>query len=296
MSAATSPSTDRRYGIEQVCRIWEVPRSSFYAQRAEHAPAAKPGPRGPRPRISDPVLVDAIRADLAASPFQGEGHRKVWARLKMSRAIRVSRKRVLRIMREHALLSPHRVRQGPDRLHEGTITTEAPNLMWGTDGARVQTVEEGWGWIFVAVEHWNSECVGWHVCKEGTRYAALEPLAMGLTGLYGSVQPDVARGLSVRMDHGTQYLAHHFVNQLRFWGITPSFAFLEQPQTNGVAERFHRTLKEQVIHGRIFRTLADVREAVAAFVTQYNAAWRVEKLGFLTPLEAREHVARQEAA
>ncbi len=296
MSAAISPLTGRRYGIERVCRVWEVPRSSFYGQRRESNPTASPGKRGPKPKVSDQELLDLIRRDLAASPFQGEGHRKVWARLKVVGGIRVSRKRVLRLMREHALLSPHRVRQGNDLLHEGTITTEAPNIMWGTDGARVQTVEDGWGWIFPAVEHWNSECVGFHVCKEGTRYAALEPIAMGLTRLYGSVEADVARGLALRMDNGTQYISDHFLHQLRFWGITPSFAFVEQPQTNGVAERFNRTLKEQVIHGRIFRNLAEVREAVAAFVKRYNAEWRVEKLGFLTPNEARQTFGRQEAA
>lgn len=296
MSAATSASTGRSYGVERVCRAWEVPRSSFYAQRAEFKPATRAGKRGPKPKVSDPELLKLIRADLAASPFQGEGHRKVWARLKLVAGIRVSRKRVLRIMREHALLSPHRVRRGQDLLHEGTITTDAPNLMWGTDGARVQTVEDGWGWIFTAVEHWSAECVGFHVCKEGTRYAALEPIAMGLTRIYGSVEPDVARGLALRMDNGTQYIADHFLNQLRFWGIAPSFAFVEQPQTNGVAERFNRTLKEQVIHGRIFRNLAEVRDAVAAFVELYNEEWRVEKLGFLTPCEAREQWHRREAA
>ena len=61
-----------------------------------------------------------------------------------------------------------------------------PNLMWGTDGVRVFTVDDGWGWIFTAVEHWNAECVGWHVCKRGDRFAALQPISMGLAGLYGS--------------------------------------------------------------------------------------------------------------
>jgi hypothetical protein len=32
-------------------------------------------------------------------------------------------------------------------------------------------------------------------------------------------------GLSLRMDHGTQYLSDHFLKQVRFWGIQPSFAF-----------------------------------------------------------------------
>jgi hypothetical protein len=42
---------------------------------------------------------------------------------------------------------------------------------------------------------------------------------------------DVVRGLVLLMDHGIQYLSEHFVNQVRFWGIKPCFAFVEQPQT-----------------------------------------------------------------
>ena len=71
---------------------------------------------------------------------------------------------------------------------EGKITPgviQAPNVMWGTNGARGLTVEEGWGLIFVAVEHWNAECVGWHVCKQRTRFKdfcfLLARSAIGLT-------------------------------------------------------------------------------------------------------------------
>ena len=60
-------------------------------------------------------------------------------------------------------------------------------------------------------------------------------------------------GMAVRCC--TQYLSDHFTNQIKFWGIQPSYAFVAEPQTNGVAERFNRTLKEQIIHGRIYRNL-----------------------------------------
>jgi len=212
----------------------------------------------------------------------------VHARLRILDGIRVSRKRVLRVMRENALLSPHRVRQGQAKKHDGKIITLSPNVMWGTDGARVFTMDDGWVWVFSAVEHWNAACVGWHVCKVGSRFAALEPIAQGLERIYGSVDVEVARGLSLRRDHGSQYLSDHFQKQIRYWGITPSFGFVEEPETNGVAERFNRTLKEQAIHGRVFQNLEDVREAVSQFVEEYNAHWRLEKLGFKTPLEARE--------
>ena len=299
MSAATSEATGKVYGTERVCRMWERSRSALYARR-KNARARRggwvPNRRGPKPKVFDEALVEAIRADLARSPFEGEGHRKVHARLRILDGIRVSRARVLRLMGEHGLLSPHRGRQGTPKAHNGEIVTRAPNVMWGTDGVRVFTAEDGWGWIFSAVEHWNAECVGWHVCKIGSRFAALEPIAQGLERTRGSVDAGVARGLALRMDHGSQYLSDHFQKQIRYWGIAPSFGFIEEPETNGVAERFNRTLKEQAIHGRIFRDLEELRAAVGVFVERYNAQWRLEKLGYQTPIEARrKHELRRAA-
>ena len=278
--------------------------TSHHASGAGHREArgwrgayfSQPILEGPAPRQSDAQLLAAIRTDLARSPFHGEGHRKVHARLRILDGIRVARTRVLRVMRAHGLLSPHRGRQGAAKTHDGRVITQAPNVMWGTDGVRVFTLDDGWGWIFAAVEHWNAECVGWHVCKVGSRFAALDPIAQGLERLYGSLDADVARGLALRMDHGSQYLSDHFLKQIRYWGIHPSFGFVEEPETNGVAERWNRTLKEQAIHGRIFQNLEAVRAAVADFVERYNQTWRLEKLGYHTPIEAREEYELRQAA
>ncbi len=297
MSCETSEGTGKPYGLQRVCRVLEFPRSTIYAQRQ----AAKVVPlfaqrRGPKPKVSDADLLVAIRADLAASPFTGEGHRKVWARLRIVRDIRVSRARVLRLMRENALLSPHRRPQGMPVLHEGTITRDRPNEMWGTDGIRIETLDEGWVWVFSAVDHFDACCLGIHAVKTGNRFAALQPISQGLLAEFGATGADAGRGLALRMDHGTQYTAEDFLNQVKFWGITPSFSFVAEPQTNGVAERFNRTLKEQAIHGRVFRNLEEVRAAVTEFKDRYNRHWRLEKLGFMSPLEARQAYAMQKAA
>ena len=299
MSRETSEGIGKPYGLERVCRILEFPRSTIYAQQARESAkvlALRPQRRGPKPKMADADLLAAIRADLDASPFTGEGHRKVWARLRIQRDIRVSRARVLRLMRENALLSPHRRPQGTPNLHDGSITTDRPNDMWGTDGMRIETVDEGWVWVFSAVDHFDACCVGIHAVKTGSRFAALQPIAQGLQTEFGATGVEAGRGLTLRMDHGTQYTADDFLNQIRFWGIAPSFAFVAEPQTNGVAERFNRTLKEQVIHGRVFRNLEEVRKAVTAFKDRYNRHWRLEKLGFMSPLEARQDYAVRKAA
>ena len=82
MSATTSATTGRHYGLQRVCRAWERSRSALYARRtqAERRPQGDgPARRGPQPLRSDEQLLAAIRTDLARSPFQGEGHRKVHA-------------------------------------------------------------------------------------------------------------------------------------------------------------------------------------------------------------------------
>ena len=291
MAEATSPTTGRRYGVARVCRVWEVPRSSFYAARQAGAdgtePTARQARRGPMPAISDRDLLAAIRADLARSPWTGEGHRKVWARLRAMDGLRVSRKRVLRLMREHALLSPHRTRTRPEAPHDRHIITEAPDVMWATDATQVTTAEDGKVWLFGVVEHWNAEIMGWHVAKRGTRYEAIQALGMAVRQRFGHLGADAARGLALRHDHGSNFMAGAFQKQIRFWGMSPSYAFVGEPETNGCMERLFRTLKEQVVHGRIFRTIEEVRDAVRAFVARYNAEWLIEKNGHRSPADMR---------
>src|SRR5665213_2116329 len=86
--------------------------------------------------------------------------------------LRVARKRVLRLMRENGLLSPHRHLPRSGEAHDGRITTDEPNLMWGTDATQIPTVRDGKVWLFAVVEHWNAEGIGWHVAKIGNRCAA----------------------------------------------------------------------------------------------------------------------------
>ena len=200
-------------------------------------------------------------------------------------------------MRTQGLLSPHRGRQGEMKAHEGTIVTSAPDVMWGTDGVRVFTAEDGWVWTFAAVDHWNAECVGWHVCKVGSRFAALEPirararatlrLGRGGRGPRAGRCGWITAASICRTTSSTSFGTG---------ASTPASPFLEEPETNGVVERWNRTLKEQAVYGRVFRNLTEVRAAVAAFVERYNPCWRLEKLAYRTPLEAREQYELRHAA
>jgi transposase InsO family protein len=291
MSRAISPSTQRRYGLARVCRVWQVARSTVYWHRTQAAippeQRAAPQRRGPRTGLTDAELTTRIRSLLTTAGFHGEGHRKVWARLRAQRVC-TSKARVLRLMRLANLLAPQRVGRphGP-RAHDGTIVTERPDVMWGTDLTMTWTAQEGPACIFLAVDHCTAECVGLHASTRGTRFEALEPIRQAVATSFGRYDAGVAAGVAVRHDHGSVYRSATFQDELAFLGITSSPAYVREPEGNGCAERFARTLKENLLWVESFATLAELQAALTTFKERYNEEWLIERHGFRTPAQVR---------
>jgi putative transposase len=288
MSHTLSPSTQRPYGVVRVCQEWRLSRATVYHQPACAAsPPTEAAKRGPKTAYTDEGLTAHIRQVLATSPFLGEGHRKVWARLR-AQGIRTSKPRVLRLMRQAHLLAPSRVPRvvGP-RVHDGTITTERPNQMWGTEATSTVTVQDGAVTVFIGVDHWTLEGVGIHAAKRAPRFEALEPIRQGVRQQFGAVSAGIAPGLQVRHDHGSQSMSDDFQAELRFLGVTSSPAFVRAPEGNGVAERFIRTLKEQLLWVRTFQTVEELRQALLDWVRLYTEQWLVERHGFRSPEQVR---------
>ena len=259
MSQETSPSSGRAYGLARVARVWGVSRATLYRHR-QTSPAAsrRPGPIGPMP---DDDLVVAIRGVLTASAFHGEGYRKVWARLRFA-GVRTSRRRVLRLMHQHNLGAHQRTgrARGP-RSHDGTIMTQQVDTMWGTDLTSVMT-GEGLASVFIAVDHCSAEC-------------------------FGGFGRGIAAGLMLRHDHGSQYVSDAFQREIAFLGMISSPAFVRAPEGNGCAERFIRTLKENLLWVRDFDTVEELRLALLDFRRRYNETWILERHGYRTPTAIR---------
>ena len=289
MSQTTSPSAQRPYGLARTCRVLELPRSTVYASRARATQPVARQKRGPKSRWTDAAVTERIRQVLAESPFVGEGYRKVWARLRFAQEdpVRTSKGRVLRLMREAGLLAPARAGHvhGP-KAHDGTIIPDRPDVMWGTDATSCLT-GEGHATIFFTVDHFTAECLGIHATRRGTRFEALEPLRQGVRAIFGTYAEAVATGVSLRHDHGSQFLSDHFQTELAFLGITSSPAFVREPEGNGCAERFVRTLKEQLLWLEPFATVEELRVALLAFKDRYNVHWLIERHGHRSPAAVR---------
>jgi putative transposase len=283
MGQATSPSTGIRDGLARGYRVWGIARSPVYWQRQEpRAAGRRPSPLGP---CTDKELVGQIRRVLHASPFHGEGYRKVWARLRYA-SVHTSPRRVLRLMREYGLLAPQRQGQPHGaKAHDGTLTPNRIKTLWGTDMTATFTREDGQVAIFIAVEHCSAECIGMHAAKHGPRFEALEPIRQGVRTHVGSFGKKVAHGVTLRHDHGSQSMSGVFQDELRCLGLTSSPALVREPQGNGCAERFIRTLKENLRWLTTFKTVEELRVALLEFQHRYNEAWLIGRHSDKTPTQ-----------
>lgn len=98
--------------------------------------------------------------------------------------------------------------------------------------------------------------------------------------------------LRINTDNGAPWGSpsqpEHGITKLTVWliqlGIRISHSRPAHPQTNGKAERFHRTLKTDVLQGRRFTDLAEAQQAFNAWRQVYNHERPHEAIGLQTPV------------
>ncbi len=266
MSAVLSISTGKTCGVSRVCRVWGLSRASVYRDlqpaSTNATPRCRPGPQGP---MSDAELTRGIRQVITDSRFHGEGYRKVWARLRY-KGIRTSKVRVLRLMRETGSVRSHvrgrHTGQGLMTEPSSRTTLTKGQGMWGTDMTATLLSTGRQVAVLVAVDHCSAGCVGIHAAIRGTRFEALQPIRQGVRECFGACATDVAAGLTIRHDNGSQYISHDFQNEIAWLGAKSSPSLVRAPEGNGCAERFIRTLKENLLWITTFNTMEELQAAL----------------------------------
>ena len=293
--SAVAASLDHPVGLVPVCVELAIPRSTVYAQRAVEGSVPRHKP-GPKPLVPDDELLGAIREVLTDPPFMGEGYRKVHARLRY-KGVHADIERIRLLMRDHGLQAPGKPRRvlGP-RTHDGTITTQRPDEMWGTDATSTMLLNGQQATIFGVYDHCTCELMGIHAAIEADRYEAMVPLHQACRTAFGSVGQAIAAGLKLRHDNGSQFVSRAFQAELRFLGMDSSPSFVRAPEGNGCIERFWRTLKEQFLWIHTFANLDDLNQALQEFRDHYNHHWLIERHKQRPPAWVRQNLLGQGAA
>lgn len=290
---AVAASLDRFVGLTPVCEELGIPRSSVYAHRAREAEPMVFERRGPKPLVPEAALLAGIRTVLTDPPFLGEGYRKVHARLRFV-GIRADRERVRRLMREHGLQAPGKPQRnlGP-RTHDGTITTDKPDQMWGTDATSAMLLDGQQATIFGIYDHCTCELLGIHAALIGDRFEAIAALHQATRAAFGGVTKAIASGLKLRHDNGSQFVSRAYQAEVSFLGMDSSPSFVRAPEGNGCIERFWRTLKEQCLWIQTYANIEDLNQALQTFRHHYNHRWLIERHGHRPPAMVRQSLLGQ---
>lgn len=287
LSKTINPQTGKVFPLRVVLKVVDYSSAAWYGKLAQTTEVIVQ--KGPKPFLNNDQALTAIKDEIKHSRFHAEGYVKITKRLKR-KGIIIAKNRVNRLLRENNLLSANRpIKQGARRKHDGTIITQKPNELWATDGKQFYTEKEGLCWIWSVIDHFNDEILGQFICKSGDRFAAIEPVRQAVKKEFGAVDYQVCKHtkLALRSDHGSQYDSKDFVKEMQFLGLTESKSFVRSPECNGIIERWHRTLNEQVIAVNAFESLEQATPIIEQFTRNYNQEWLLHRLGLQSPTEAK---------
>jgi putative transposase len=212
--------------------------------------------------------------------------------------VRVGRKRVERIMREHGLQGTFlrkgwkggSTRQNPRHtaapdLVDRDFTATAPNRLWVADLTRIPT-GEGVLWLASVRDAFSNKVVGWAT-------AARADTTLALTALNHALRSRQVRAgdLVHHSDKGCQYTALRFTQRLTDAGIAPSTDSVGDSFDNALAENLWSTIKTELIYwlGTTFATRAGAEAALLRYIDGWYNARRIQQgLDGLSPDEYEE--------
>jgi putative transposase len=264
--------------IARLCRLLGVSRSGYYAWRRRPLAA----------RASANLHLTRTIQLIHRKSRRTYGAPRVHAELREDEGVRCGRKRVARLMRLAGLVGCHRRRTVHTTKREPTaasapdlvaraFTVNAPNRLWVADMTYLP-IARGFVFLAVVLDVFSRKVVGWALADHVRSELVVAALDLAL----GRRQPPA--GLVHHSDHGSQYTSLAFGQHCQHAGILPSMRAVGDCYDNAVAESFFATLETELVATSRWRTLAEARTAVFAFIeTFYNPHRRHSALGYLSP-------------
>lgn len=262
-----------------MCETLDVSSSGYYAWRQKKNFAVKPDP--------DAILAAQIKGHHTAS-HGAYGSPRLQQVLRQE-GIRVSRKRVARIMQEHGLRGRTRRRSvkttvsdpmakvAPNVL-DRPFSASAANTKWVTDITYLPTAE-GWLYLAVVVDLYSRRIVG-HATADNLR---TELALQALDNAVGRRKPEP--GLLHHSDQGCQYTSFRYQQQLASYGMVCSMSRRGQCWDNCVVESFFGRLKEELLPMAAWESRQQAAAHVVAYIEGFYNVKRVQKrLGYLSPI------------
>ncbi len=261
--------------VRRLCALLGIGRSWYY-ERSEQPTRAE----------RDVALRAAI--ERIVLEFPGYGYRRVTKALARE-GWAVNHKRVLRVMRQEALLcqlkrrfvaatdSGHALRTYPNLVAE--VEPTGPDQVWVADITYIR-LPTAFAYLACVLDAWSRRCVGWCLSRRIDTRLTLKALDHALATRHPSP------GLIHHSDRGVQYASADYVGRLASVGVRVSMAAVGNPYENAKAESFFKTLKCEEVYLQQYRTFDEAEANLGRFIEDvYNAKRLHSSLGYRPPDE-----------
>jgi len=229
----------------------------------------------------DAFLLEQIRQLTGCHPLWG--YRRVTSYLRYRCGLRVNRKRVRRIMREHGLSVPlkrYRAKRLETRSKPRPTRT---NEWWGTDMTKFYVRNLGWLYLVVVLDWYTKRALGYAIGLRPKTELWLRVLDQAVSA--GCPLGSRSYGLHLMSDNGSQPTSRRYEQELETLGIEHATTSYNNPKGNADTERFMRTFKEEVVWPNEFESLEEAAATVEAFFAFYNQEYPHSSLKGMSPMD-----------
>jgi putative transposase len=269
------------YNIATLCRVLGVSTSGYYAW-LNRAPSQR--------HQADIVLGDRLEAYFQQSHCT-YGRVRLQGDLR-DEGIRVSDKRVARLMRERKIVGASRrkgykttirdqdARPAPD-LVDRRFTATAPDQLWVADITYIPTYS---GFLFLAVvlDVFSRRVVGWHMAKNLKTQLVLDALNM-------AIHRRRPKNVIQHSDQGCQYTSVAFGKRCEETGVRPSMGSVGDCYDNAMCESFNATLECELLVKHRFKDRREAEIAIFRFIEGwYNPRRRHTSIGNISPMQLEQ--------
>lgn len=287
-----SPMSERREFVgllsrgaiahSRLCKRYGVSRKTGYKWLKRYAEAGTEGladrsrrphrcPWSTSPSVEQQVL--GVRAD---HPWGGRKIRRYLLRHGATEVPAAST--ITQILRRHGCVG-----EEASRAREPLVRfeRELPNELWQVDYKGHFATAMGRCHPLSVLDDHSRYCL----CLDAHKYERRAPVQQSLTTAFTRYGLPLQMNFDNAPPWGTE--ARPGLSRLAVWlirlGIRVSFSRPAHPQTNGKDERFHRTLKAEVLQARFFRSCMEAQKAFSEWRVLYNFERPHESLDGLPP-------------
>ncbi|WP_205852917.1 IS3-like element IS2 family transposase [Escherichia coli] len=274
----------RGWGVSLVSRCLRVSRAQLHVilRRTDD------WMDGRRSRHTDDTDV-LLRIHHVIGELPTYGYRRVWALLRRQAELdgmpAINAKRVYRIMRQNALLLERKPAVPPSkRAHTGRVAVKESNQRWCSDGFEFCCDNGEKLRVTFALDCCDREALHWAVTTGGFDSETVQDVMLGaVERRFGNELP--ASPVEWLTDNGSCYRANETLQFARMLGLEPKNTAVRSPDSNGIAERFVKTIKRDYISIMPKPDGLTAAKNLAEAFEHYNEWHPHSALGYRSPRE-----------